>query len=79
MRAVYLVAVLPKLKWFKHDPDELTLYSIAVLKNAMEGASYSTPKGWSKPARKQLPPAVLKQRTTITWAVPRADLEPALL
>jgi hypothetical protein len=78
VHAVYLIGVLPNLDWFEHDPDELTMYSVAVVKDAMNGAEWGTPKGWCKPARKQLPPAELKQRTTITWAIPRADLEPAI-
>jgi hypothetical protein len=74
---VYLFGALPKMSWFKHDPDLLAVYSIAVLKNAMEGAEFDTPKGWSKPARQQLPPRVLELRTTINWAIPKADLESA--
>jgi hypothetical protein len=46
----------------------------AIPTGVLKGCS-GIPPGWLKPPRKQLPLTELERRCTITWNVPRADLQ----
>ncbi len=73
--------MLPELSWFKRNKMELQWLTAALImgteKKNNRPASMSP--AWLGPARKQLASATLAQRRALEWAVPRAELEAALV
>jgi hypothetical protein len=68
---------LPHLAWFKSSSAQLAWISVAVGSRVFAGPK-PLPDDWLKAARKQLAPDVLKQRTQISWNIPKAELQAVL-
>jgi hypothetical protein len=75
--AAFRLWSLGKQRWFKFNGTVLDHFNAAILTGVFRGIP-GTPPAWLKPARKQLPLTELERRCTITWNVPRAELQQLL-
>jgi hypothetical protein len=76
--AAFRLGSLGKLAWFKFNGTAVLDFVNAAIPTGLFSGYQGIPPGWLKPARKQLPLPELEQRCTITWDVPRADLQSLL-